>query len=56
MTQSSLRTQNIKIYLQDIYAKKLRDIEIFVNNIKSKHSKRPRRIFRGCFLGENDVL
>jgi hypothetical protein len=33
MTQSSLRTQNIKIYLQDIYAKKLRDIEIFVNNI-----------------------
>ncbi len=39
MIRSSLETQNIKIYLQDIYAKKLRNIEIFMENLK--------------FIGEN---
>jgi hypothetical protein len=31
MTQANLKIQNIKIYIQNIYAKKLRNIEIFVN-------------------------
>ena len=39
MTQSNLKTKNLKISLLDIYAKKLRNIEIFIKNLN--------------FIGEN---